>query len=92
MGTWVQQSASLWVYARRDAALIYGYVARHGHARPSGVVWDALIASATVARDTTIVARVPLGEAKQAIEHHAVAHSDEGLRPLARRSRAGDGA
>ena len=92
MGTWAQKSGSLWVYVGRGAALIYGYVARQRDDRPSGVVWDALIVSATVAGDTTIAARVPLRAAKLAIEQYAVAHIDEGLLPLAGRARAGDGA
>jgi hypothetical protein len=56
---------------------VSGYVVRLPQEAPSGVIWDAIIASPHVGQDQLICDGVALDEAKRAIEQHAIAPAAE---------------
>jgi len=75
MGEWERKSNTLWTYRIRGAARPYGYVVQYKDTRNSAPVWEATVTTARLDDDTTIAERVPLDEAKAAIERHAARHA-----------------
>jgi len=85
MGEGVARSADWWTYRVAGLDRPYGHVVRHREDGPEGAVWDAVVIAVqsgdetaideTAIDETAIAARVPLDEARAAIERHAAEHS-----------------
>lgn len=78
--TWEQKSGRVWIYRVPDAqgALhYYGSVVRDPVDGAGGPVWDAIVAGESAREDRTITARVTLEQARQALEHAAVAQGGD---------------